>query len=288
MKQSRCVVLFALWIAAAVLLPVAAGADDSRPVVDNWLCYYGDVFGPEIYTRFDLVVLDSRHHPPLPETDDHPPILGYLSVGEVDGKGPYWEKVRQADFLVKENQAWNSWIVDVRDHAWQRLLLEDAIPEIFEKGFDGLFLDTFDSSLYLLDLPDGERYRGVEKALLAIIIAIKSTYPDKWIVVNRGLAILPDIAPWIDFVVYEDLYSYYDHQTRRYEKVSATSREELMPFIEKGLAANPDLGLLSIDYASVDQPELAMEAIRFARKKGFIPYVSNVELDQIFLYTLNR
>jgi hypothetical protein len=61
-----------------------------------------------------------------------------------------------------------------------------------------------------------------------------------------------------------------------------------MPYIEKGLAANPSLRLLSIDYAAADQLELALEAIRFARKKGFIPYVSTVELDQIFLYTLNR
>lgn len=283
--RNRC--LLVLWIATTILLPWGAWAK-APPVINNWLCYYGDVFGPEIYTRFDLVVLDSGHHPPLPATSEHPPILGYLSVGEVDKKGPYWEMVRHQDFLVAENQFWESWIVDVRHPAWQRLLLSVAVPAIFEEGFDGLFLDTFDSSLHLLSLPDGRRFQGVQEALLAIVKTIKSRYPDKWIAVNRGLPILPDIAPWIDFVVYEDLYSYYNDQTKAYEKVSEESRAVLMPYIKKGLAANPALGLLSIDYADAGQPEMALEAIRFARSKGFVPYVSTVELDQIFFYSLDR
>lgn len=288
MKKCRTTSLILLFIVAAAFSSVAAWANDRQPVINNWLCYYGDVFGPEVYGRFDLVVMDSHHHPPLPENVTHAPILGYLSVGEVDSKGPFWERVRDKPFLVKENEIWESWIVDVRDPAWQRLLLEVAVPEVFSQGFDGLFLDTFDSSLNLLDQPDGERYRGIEKALAAIVKSIKSKYPDKWIAVNRGIPILPGIAPWIDFVVYEDLYSYYNHKTKTYEKVSEASREALMPYIKRALTANPALRLLSMDYAAADQPELALEAIRFARKKGFSPYVSTVELDQIFLYTLDR
>lgn len=279
--------LLVLWIATTILLPLGAYAK-APPAISSWVCYYGDVFGPEIYTRFDLVVLDSRHHPQLPAAPDHPPILGYLSVGEVDTNGPFEKMVRHQDFLVTENPFWKSWIVDVRHPAWQRLLLLVAVPAIFEEGFDGLFLDTFDSSLHLLSLPDGQRFQGIREALLSIVKTIKSRYPDKWIAVNRGLPVLPDIAPWIDFVVYEDLYSYYNDQTKAYEKVSEESRTVLMPYIKKGLAANPALGLLSIDYADADQPEMALEAIRFARSKGFIPYVSTVELDQIFFYTLDH
>lgn len=261
---------------------------DRRPIIRNWLCYYGEIFGPELYTRFDLVVLDSHRNPPLPSNPDHPPLLGYLSVGEVDKDGPYSGLVRNQDFLVAENKFWNSWIVDVRDPAWQRLLLNVAIPAIFEKGFDGLFLDTFDSSLHLLSLPQSHRFQGVHEALLGLVTSIKKSYPDKLIAVNRGMPVIPAIAPWIDFVVYEDLYSFYNEQTKTYERVSDETRALLMPYIQKGLKANPALGLLSIDYAAADQPELALEAIRFSRSKGFIPYVSTVELDQIFFYTLDR
>lgn len=274
-------------ITAALLFPGAAWAK-TPPVIRNWLCYYGNVFGPEVYARFDLVVLDSHRHPPLPSAPGHPPVLGYLSVGEVAQDGPYWALARHQDYLVMQNPAWNSWIVDVRDPTWQRLLLQVAVPAIFDQGFDGLFLDTFDASLHLLTLADGQRFKGVHEALLKIVKAIKSHYPDKWIAVNRGLPVLPAMAPWIDFIVYEDLYSFYNDQTKAYEPVAATTRDVLMPHIEKGLAANPTLGLLSIDYAAADQPELAKEAIRFARSKGFVPYVSTVELDQIFFYTLDR
>ncbi|XPS89263.1 conserved uncharacterized protein, DUF297 [Desulfosarcina variabilis str. Montpellier] len=270
-----------------VLWPLG-GLAETPPVIHNWLCYYGDVFGPDIYSRFDLVVLDSHHHPPLPTTSEHPPMLGYLSVGEVDENGPYWKMARHQDFLVIKNAFWNAWMVDVRDTAWQRLLLSVAVPAIFEKGFEGVFLDTFDSSLHLLTLGDGQRFKGVDDALLKIVKSIKSAFPDKWIAVNRGLPILPEIAPWIDFVVYEDLYSYYNDQTKTYEKVSDASRAALMPYVKKGLAANPNLVLLSIDYADADQPEMALEAIRFARSKGFIPYVSTIELDQIFYYSLDH
>lgn len=276
-----------IWITIVVLWPLG-GLAKTPPVIHNWLCYYGNVFGPDIYSRFDLVVLDSHHHPPLSTAPDRPPMLGYLSVGEVDKKGPFWEMARHQDFLVMENPFWNAWMVDVRHSAWQRLLLYVAVPAIFEKGFDGLFLDTFDSSLHLLTLPDGQRFLGVKNALVKIVKSIKSMFPDKWIAVNRGLPVLPDIAPWIDFVVYEDLYSYYNDQTQTYEKISEASRAALMPYIKKGLAANPALGLLSIDYADADQPEMALEAIRFARSKGFIPYVSTVELDQIFFYCLDH
>lgn len=257
--------------------------------IEDWLCYYGAVFGPDIYSRFDLVVLDGANHPPLPyHIDNKPIILGYVNVGEADVKSPFWSFAEHKPFLAKRNEFWDSWIVDVRDPSWHNLLFENVIPSIIEQGFDGLFLDTFDSSLSLLEGKEGEKFKGIENALAEITMRIKTEYPEILVAVNRGLPALPYIGKYIDFVVIEDLYSYYASHDKGYIKVDNTSQEILLDLVSRGLQANPDITVLTLDYASTEQIEMAKDAIRFSREKGFIPYVSTYKLDQIFFYTLGK
>ena len=265
-----------------------AGADE-KPEIRTWLCYYGSVFGFEVYSRFDLVVLDGHKHPPLKHTrNGHPILFGYISIGEVDEKGPLWELARGQPYLVKRNVFWESWIVDVRDPAWQRLLFEVAIPAVLEQNFDGLFLDTPDSSLSLLHGKDRDRFEGVKEALEEIVKGIRDRYPKKYIAINRGLPVLPKIAPYLDFVVVEDLYSYYAGHGEGYMRVSPETRSVLLKQVKAGLRINPELTVLTLDYAGNGQIALAKEAIAFSRERGFIPYVSTYELDQVFYYTLDR
>jgi polysaccharide biosynthesis protein PelA len=257
--------------------------------IKNWLCYYGETFGPDIYSRFDLVVLDGNNHPPLPDRGDNdkPIILGYVNIGEIDIESPFWSYAKDKPYLVKRDDFWDSWIVDIRDPSWQRLLFEIIIPSVMEQGFDGLFLDTFDSSLSLLEGKDGEKFKGIEDALAEITMRIKTEYPEILVTVNRGLPALPYFGKYIDFVVIEDLYSYYADHDKGYIKVDDTTRNILLEQVSKGIQINQDLVVLTLDYVSTEQEEIAKNAISFSRKKGFIPYVSTYELDKIFFYTLD-
>ena len=257
------------------------------PPIKTWLCYYDDRQGPEEYSRFDLVVLDGHHHPPLVRTSgDHPLFLGYLSVGEVDVTGPLWSAARGQPFIVQYDEFWDSWIVDVRDPAWQQLVYEDA-DAILSQGFDGLFLDTIDSSLSLLEGDEKLTYQGTVEALQHILNSLRTKHPGKYIAINRGLDALPSLAPLIDIVVIEDLYSYYPDDEQGYIKVDRQARDLLLSQAEEGVRINPNLTILTLDYADSDQVDLAREAIDFSRAKGFIPYVSTIELDQIFNHTLH-
>ncbi len=257
----------------------AAKAGKVKP--RTWLCYYGDAFEFKHYSPFDLVVFDGHRHPPLKhKSNGYPKYLGYLSLGETHGKGPLWSHTKGKPYLVKKNEDWNSWLVDVRDPAWHSLLFEKAIPQIFDSGFDGLFIDTIDSSLSL-------QSPGIEDALLKIIKRIRDTYPGKLIAVNRGLPLLPRIAHYIDFVVVEDLYSYFSFEEKDYIKVTNETRNILLDQVAAGLKANKNLIVLTLDYAGLKQPKVVEEAIRFSKKRGFIPYVSTYQLDEIFNYTLN-
>jgi len=248
----------------------------------TWLCYYGDTFGFRHYAAFDLVVFDGRNHPPLKRRNGgSPTYLGYLNLGEIDLVDPLWSRAEGKSYLVKKNNDWDSWIVDIRDPAWQSLIFDHAIKDILPRGFDGLFIDTIDSSLSL-------QLDGTEDAVLHIIRKIKETYPGKLLAVNRGLPVLPRIAPFLDFVVVEDLYSCYSFDERRYMKVTRETRDILLKQVADGLKVVPDLTVLTIDYAGPGQSRLAEEAIAFSRSRGFVPYVSTYTLDQIFFYTLQH
>ncbi len=282
-----------VYISLCILIIFMANANISfanKIKIKNWLCYYGNTFGPDIYSSFDLVVLDGTNHPPLPDKydKDKPIILGYVNIGEVDTKSPLWSIAKDKPYLVQKDDFWNSWIVDIRDPSWQQLLFEIAIPSIIEQGFDGLFLDTIDSSLSLLERNDSEKFKGIKDALAEITMRIKAEYPEIFVAVNRGLPALSYISKYIDFVVIEDLYSYYADHDNGYIKVDDTSQKILLELVSEGTRINQDLVVLTLDYVSTEQLETAKNAIRFSRKKGFIPYVSTYKLDQVFLYTLHN
>ena len=117
---------------------------------------------------------------------------------------------------------------------------------------------------------------------------MRKEYPDKYIAINRGLPILSDIARIIDFVVVEDLYSYYADSKKAYVRVGADTQNLLLKQLDRGRKENPDLMVLSLDYAAQDQTDIIREAIAFSRKKGFVPYVSTYQLDEIFFHTLTQ
>jgi len=198
-----------------------------------------------------------------------------------------WEFAKDKPYLVKRDDFWDSWVVDIRDPSWQRLLFETAIPSVLEQGFDGLFLDTFDSSLSLLEGKDASKFRGTEEALREITMKIKAEYPGIFVAVNRGLPALPYFGKYIDFIVIEDLYSYYADHEQGYIKVDEATQKILLDQVSKGLQVNPEIIILTLDYVSDKQVEMAKNAISFSRKKGFIPYVSTYKLDQIHFYTLD-
>ena len=270
--------ILVLYISVTAFLmsrPEDTWAERSHSVkkIKNWLCYYSNRFGPEVYTQFDLAVFDGVHHPPLKKKKNGKPfLLGYVTIGEVDRDGTLWPSAKDKPFLIDTNDFWDSWIVDVRHPEWHRMLFEEAIPAVLERGFDGLFLDTFDSPLGLLKGKNAGKHEGIDMALIDIARRIRKEYPDKFIAVNRGLPVLPAIAKVIDFIVVEDLYSYYNEKEKAYVRVDPNTRNILLSQVEAGLRENPDLTVLTLDYAEVHQAEMIKEAIVFSKKKeGLFP-----------------
>ena len=117
-----------LFSAGLTLGAIATEGSCQVTTVKNWLCYYGTTFGSSYYSRFDLVVLDGNNHPPLVHSSPgRPLIFAYVSFGEMNPGNPLWHEVKDQPYLVRENALWGSWLVDIRDSAWQALLFEQVM-----------------------------------------------------------------------------------------------------------------------------------------------------------------
>ncbi|MBU1040018.1 MAG: endo alpha-1,4 polygalactosaminidase [Proteobacteria bacterium] len=278
------------WLCALVLLASALPVATAQAAqYKNWLCYYGTDFGPKQYGRFDLVVLDGLRHPPLVRNQAGKPLLlGYVTAGESDPGSPTWILAQNQSFVAGKNENWGSLIIDMRSAKWQGILLDIVIPKVLAQGFDGIFLDTIDSALALAQGEDAAKYSGMRESILAFLGRVRQRFPNIHICMNRGLELLPEAAPLIDSLLIEDLSFEYDFETKEYRAVRPQVRRALVAMARKGLAANPKLTVLTLDYATPDQTERIKEAISYSRSKGFVPYVSTIALDQVFYHTLAR
>jgi uncharacterized protein (TIGR01370 family) len=190
--------------------------------------------------------------------------------------------------LVGRNEDWNADFVDIRSRAWQGLLLEKVIPKILEQGFDGLFLDTLDSAVYLEQYKDPKRFWGMKDELVRFIAKIRQKFPKALLCANRGREIWQKAAPYLDFVVLEDFSTSYDFKRKQYLTLGQKEINQNLKWADVAVKANPRIMPLAIDYVEPDDVAAAKKAIARAEKHGFITYVSDLELNEVYLYTLNR
>jgi uncharacterized protein (TIGR01370 family) len=247
-------------LALLFLFPSLAQAQQLR-----WACYYADSAPLSTLTKFDLLVFDSDSHPAIaPLKERGKTVVGYLSIGEVNATRSYYTEARAQNLVLAENKNWkNSFFVDVRNPQWSRRVLEDLIPKILFRGFDGVFLDTVDNAPYL-EATEPQRYRGMADAMVTLIKAIRQNYPNIKIVVNRGFDILPKIEGDIDMVLGESIV------------------ESQVAALKELKKRQPSVTILTLDYVDPKDRNAVIQAYRRQRANGFNPYVSTRELNMIY------
>lgn len=242
----------------------------------QWIVYYGEALKDRDLRGIDLAILDPNAVNPSSFENSKTTFIGYVSLGEAEPHRYYWPLVSQEKFLAEKNPVWGSWLVDIRAKEWQSLLIETVIPNIFAKGYQGLFLDTVDTAAYLED-KDPQKFRGSKEGMISFVKELRRRWPDKKIFPNNGLELLDSYGEGIDGVVVEDLYTRYDFE----KKVSGPTPPEEMREKEKFLDAfrkkfkKPVLNIL---YDTSDKTPLIKEAIRRSKKKGYEWYRTTVDL----------
>ena len=244
--------------------------------VRNFVCYFGGRGNLEQLSKFDLVMVDPDEYTEedvLALKTGGKIVIAYLSVGEAEDYRWFFSRVKQ-DWLRGENPDWpGNFYVDVNKPGWRHLLLNTVIPDILGKGFDGLYLDTVDTA-------GPYNFPEMEPGMVALVKEIRRSFPGKILIASNAGFIIKDIFSSVDALAVEDLFSYYDHEGKFYEKTSRTVRRPLIRDL-LSIRKKYKLPIFTIDYAKPADRSLIRYAYRSSLSYGFIPYVGTVELDKI-------
>ncbi|MFQ5849294.1 MAG: endo alpha-1,4 polygalactosaminidase [Candidatus Binatia bacterium] len=248
----------------------------------RWLVYYTNKAPAEAFKGYSLLVFDSKFHPPLrPLSNRGKTLLGYLSLGEVEQYRDHFRDVKADGILLQENEHWKgSFYVDARDRRWTKRVIEQLIPDIIRKGFNGLFLDTLDNPAEL-EREQPKKYAGMTKAAARLVRTIRRHYPTIKIMMNRAYELLPLVEQHIDIVLGESVFSDYDFQKETYDLVPQKLYRRQVKLLQAARARQPKLQVLTLDYWDPADSKGITRIYREQRANGFVPYVATIELDRI-------
>jgi len=280
-RQIKALLVFLLMISApsSPLIYISSSIASTKDI-SNFLVYYGEDRGSDI-ARFDLAILS-----PLMEEavlsyirSSGTVIVGYLSLTTIGNWEP-WASHVEDTWVVGEWEEWGELIINACEPGWRKLLLEEAIPFLVERGFQGLFLDNIDMA---------EEFPWMADALFELVADIRERWPNLFLVQNRGFCVLNRTAPLIDAFLFEDFGTFYNFTSSRYEKLSAEElswlRERANELVE--LRAKYGLVILALAYADPSDPEIMEDYMSYvnslASEYGFIPYVADIALTYINL-----
>lgn len=264
----------AAWLIVCTGLPAAAG--------DRWAVCYTSRPTPYELTQYDVVVLDADHHPPLaPLLDRDRTVLAYLSLTQIGAHRGVFPALTRAGVVLDAHAVWtDAHYLDIRRPEWTRAVLEDLVPRALEAGFTGLFLDTLDDADFL-EQRDPLRHAGMKAAAVRLVLAIRQHYPQITLMVNRGYALVPQIAPAIDILLGESVLATFDPTTNVYARVPASDVAWQVNELRRAKASNAKLRVFTLDYWDPADTKGIKELYQRQRAQGFVPYVSTPLLDTI-------
>jgi len=276
-------------------LGTSKSRDLRRPwnAVQNWT-YWLD--NPDLKrisaTKFELVVIDysadgsakkaftSEQIDTLRRTLCQRRIVSYLSIGQAESYRWYWQqgwKEGTPTWLDMPDPDWeqNYW-VHYWDPAWQRIIYR-YLDAIIAAGFDGVYLDRIDAYQ--------ESYAaGHEEDMVQFVAAIahyaRSHSPlgeDFGIIVQNAEELAVHHADYVHLVTgigREEVYIQATNiPTSPQERANAERYLDLFHQNSRGKL------VLTVDYAN--HADLVRIAYERAQTKGYIPYVTGVDLDRL-------
>ena len=246
---------------------------------ERWVVYYTDALPASAFSYYHVVVFDREKHPPLsPLIAEEKTLLGYISLGEAETYRSNFTSIKEAGLLLGTGQEWKgNPVIDTRNPAWQAMVLDELIPALLKKGFDGIMIDTVDSIVWL-ENNNPSRYSGMKTAMVTLIKTIRARYPAIKIMLNRGFDILPQVAGDIDMFLAESTLSTLDHASKEFVLLSPAEREHYLRLLKAAKAKSPRLKIYTVDYWPTGDIEGVKKIYATQRRAGFIPYVSTMDL----------
>ncbi|MCB4825444.1 endo alpha-1,4 polygalactosaminidase [Roseicella aerolata] len=281
--RARLPLLAGLASASAGLLAVASRDAGAHAAADGprLLVYYGRA-GQDAIRQYDLAVLDSDIDAEI-EHCRRPGgvLLGYLSLGEVHGGRSYAPELEREGLLFDPNPSWpEARLLDTRSARWRERVVEQLVPAILARGFDGLFFDTLDSA-EALEQHDPARFAGMVAGAAGLVRAVRRRFPGTPIMINRGYAVLPHIAQQFDMLLGESVYTTFDAGAHTYRPMPEAGYAWQVERMRAAWGRDRRLRLFSLDYWNPEDREGIARIYAIQRANGFAPYVATPDLTRI-------
>ena len=244
--------------------------------IESFAVYFANPWLDTLST-FDLVVLDPDNRSAaeiaqLRKRGTRP--IAYVNLGEAETYRYFYDQV-DPDWLLGPNPNWDDhYYVDARAEGWRRLLLTTVLPNIMERGFEGFFFDMVDTALPGL-------HPETKPGMIRLIADIRAAYPSSTLIMNNGLFLVDEVAPSLDALIVENVFTRFDFDARRYIQTPPPTRDPLVDRLHT-IEATHGLRPFLLNYAETPNSPHRTYAALEAQKHGFLTFVSTVELDTVF------
>ncbi|MBU3681670.1 MAG: hypothetical protein FGM16_07005 [Flavobacterium sp.] len=199
-----------------MLIPLSTSGQKATEVL---ICY-GKLQAEEI-SGYHTLILEPRHYFASAIRvfkKQNKEVYAYVSLGEVNVNAPHYAKL--SSLTSGKNEQWESHYLNLEAPKTTQVLLE-LIDSIFATGYDGLFLDNIDN------FNQYGPQKKQKEALIQLIQKIKSKYPNKKLIQNAGLALVPETSKYISSIAIESVASAYDFKSQQYQLSSDEQWETL-------------------------------------------------------------
>ncbi|MCK5685910.1 endo alpha-1,4 polygalactosaminidase [bacterium] len=124
--------------------------------------------------------------------------VAYISLTEINENSQYFSDLPK-DMLLKKNQKWNSFLVDITRPEWWKVIV-NTVEFAKSLGFKNYFIDNVDGVESLL-----KKNTGIEKRIDEIFNYIRKN-TENHLYINRGFIIYDRINHIIDGVMMEGFF----------------------------------------------------------------------------------
>ncbi|MCH2548041.1 MAG: endo alpha-1,4 polygalactosaminidase [Alphaproteobacteria bacterium] len=247
----------------------------------RWAVYYHGSLPYSEFAEYDIVVFDSDSAPAfMREKTKGQIVLGYLSTSEAEEYRSYFDTIQSMDVLIAPSDQWAAHhVIDIRKPQWQEYFVHTLIPQVLQKGFDGIMLDTIDTALHLETI-EPQRFAGMSKAAVNLVQSVRKAHPDIKIMLNRGFALLPEVANSIDYALAESIRVNYQPNQESPQFFPNAVYDEISTTLKAATRINPRLKIMTLDYIPIQKSTIPLVKRVYSqhRSNGFYPYVTTYDL----------
>jgi endo-alpha-1,4-polygalactosaminidase (GH114 family) len=121
------------------------------------------------------------------------------------------------------------------------------------------------------------------QAAIILVKQIRQQFPNIVIMLNRCFELISSLETDIDMLLAESIYTTYDFYHERYSHQPVNVYEEISEQLKQFKKNNKQVDIFTLDYWDQTDHQSINDIYTTQRNMGFIPYVSTVLLDQLYV-----